>query len=439
MTDRGTHARMALDGVDTYAYVARPERSPPYPAVLVVHEVFGLNDDIRRIADRFAANGYFAVAPELMPDGRVRGVARSFRQVSRGEGPMVDRGRAALRRVADHPDVDADRVGVTGFCMGGGFAFLLGTDDAASATAPNYGAIPDDDTLRELCPVVASYGGEDRLSDGVDRLEATLTDAGIDHDVKVYPGVGHSFMNRADLNPAFALFGSTVMSAGYDEAAAEDAWSRILGFFDDHLRGERAGRGATDSDDRRTRTAGTDDPGAAGTGSAGGSDAATGPRDGYVQSRGPPVPDVAYEVINPAVSLLLRSPLHSLVSDSLMLITFTGRRSGEEYTTPVGYWVRDGNVIVTTHSPWWRNLRGGQPVTLRLRGERREGVATPHPEPEVVAEYVETFVDRNGVDAARRLGVQFAGDREPTREELEAGVEGTVVIEIELTDGGPPP
>ncbi|MFT4890861.1 MAG: hypothetical protein ACI9YT_001782 [Halobacteriales archaeon] len=159
--------------------------------------------------------------------------------------------------------------------------------------------------------------------------------------------------------------------------------------------------------------------------------------DGYVETRGPPVPDVAYEVINPAMEALLRSPLHGLVSDSLVLITFTGRKSGDEYTTPVGYWVKDGKVIVTTHSPWWRNLQGGQPVTLRLGGERWEGIATPYPDSEVVAEYMQAFIDRNGTDAARRLGIRIHGDREPTREELVAGVEGTVVIEIEPTDGRP--
>jgi hypothetical protein len=138
------------------------------------------------------------------------------------------------------------------------------------------------------------------------------------------------------------------------------------------------------------------------------------------------------------VKTVLRSPLHSLVSDSLLLLTFRGRRSGETYTIPVGYWVRDGRLVVSTHSPWWHNFEGDQPVRLRLLGERREGVATPYPDPETVAEYVETFIERNGVDAARRLGIVVHGDREPTREELAAGVEGTVVVEIELTDGPVP-
>lgn len=157
------------------------------------------------------------------------------------------------------------------------------------------------------------------------------------------------------------------------------------------------------------------------------------PVEGYVEPRGPPVPDIAYKVINPLVTALLRSPLHSLISDSIMLLTFTGRKSGTEHTTPVGYWVREGSVIVTTHSPWWRNLEGGQPVTLHIKGEDVQGVATPHPEPDVVAEYLEAFIERHGIETAR-LGIHINGEREPTREELEAGVAGTVVIDIDVPE-----
>ena len=156
--------------------------------------------------------------------------------------------------------------------------------------------------------------------------------------------------------------------------------------------------------------------------------------DRYVETRGPPVPDIAYDVINPVMSRLLRSPLHPLVSDSVMLLTFTGSKTGKEYTTPVGYWVKDGHLIVTTQSPWWRNLRGGQPVSMQVRGQRREGIATPHPDPEDVARYIEAFLDRHGTDVAPRLGIRIHGNRKPTLDELEAGVKGTVVIDIELTD-----
>ena len=138
------------------------------------------------------------------------------------------------------------------------------------------------------------------------------------------------------------------------------------------------------------------------------------------------------------MSRSLRSPLHPPVSDSVVLSTFVGSKTGEEYTTPVGYWVKDDHLIVTTQSPWWRNPRGGQSVAVQVRGQQRDGIATPYPDPEDVAQYVEAFLDRHGTDVARRLGIRIHGSRKPTFDELEAGVKGTVVIDIELTDGGLP-
>lgn len=120
MTHDGTHETASLDGTETTVYVARPDGAAPYPAVLVVHEVFGLNDDVWRIADRFAGNGCLAVAPELMPDGRIRGVVRSFRQLSAGPG-LDGRPRAGGPAVGRRrEDVERDRVGVTGFSMAAG-------------------------------------------------------------------------------------------------------------------------------------------------------------------------------------------------------------------------------------------------------------------------------------------------------------------------------
>lgn len=100
------------------------------------------------------------------------------------------------------------------------------------ATAPNYGRVPKGaEELRGICPVVASFGAEDRmLRTDPERLSAHLRALGVDHDVKVYPGVGHSFMNDHRRGVAGRLM------RGYDEAAAEDAWRRILAFFERHLR-----------------------------------------------------------------------------------------------------------------------------------------------------------------------------------------------------------
>ncbi|WP_246045736.1 nitroreductase/quinone reductase family protein [Halorussus ruber] len=131
---------------------------------------------------------------------------------------------------------------------------------------------------------------------------------------------------------------------------------------------------------------------------------------------------------------LLRSPLHGLVSDSLMLITFTGRKSGREYTTPVGYRREEDTLVVFTHSDWWKNLRGGHPVRVLLRGEERSGVAEPSADPADVADHVRQFVEREGVEKARRIGLQVEGDRLPDGEALAEALDGTVVIEIELQE-----
>ena len=153
-----------------------------------------------------------------------------------------------------------------------------------------------------------------------------------------------------------------------------------------------------------------------------------------IRERGPPASEFMYAVINPLIALLLKSPLHSLLSDSLMLITFTGRRTGREYTTPVGYYRRDGRLLVFTHSEWWKNLRGGAVVTLRLRGEHRRGEAVPITDEQAVAEHVHRLIEEHGIERARRLGLEIEGTDRPTVEQIREGLETTVAIEIELDD-----
>lgn len=157
--------------------------------------------------------------------------------------------------------------------------------------------------------------------------------------------------------------------------------------------------------------------------------------DAGVRPISPPVPPVVFErVVNPLMRRLLRSRLHGLVSDSLLLLTFTGRRSGREFSTPVGYEEHDGDLYVTsqTDRTWWRNLRGGAGVTVRLRGERREGRGEVIEDDGAVAEYVSGYLDRHGVDAASRIALAVETDGVPDAEALEAGLAEVVVVRIEL-------
>jgi carboxymethylenebutenolidase len=221
----------------TAAYLAVPVASAaPWPGVVVIHEAYGLNADIRGHADRLAALGYLALAPDLL-DGKfwVRCIRTMFRQMADGSGPAFDALDACRRWLADRPDCTG-KTGVIGFCMGGGFALLCAPRDGYSAAAVNYGMVPADarDVLAGSCPVVGSYGGRDMMGTShPQRLDAALTALGVPHDVKVYPEAGHSFMSP---KPAAAKPLTVLARLQYDKAAAEDAWQRIFAFFGTYLK-----------------------------------------------------------------------------------------------------------------------------------------------------------------------------------------------------------
>lgn len=219
------------------AYLALPAiGAGPWPGVVVIHEALGLKDDIREQADRLAAAGYLALAPDLFTDGgAVRCLRSTFRSLFTQQGAVFGDIEASRAFLADHPQ-STGKVGVIGFCMGGGFALLAATR-GFDASAPNYGLVPDDaaEALRGACPVVASYGKRDRPFRGAaTRLERALDESGVENDVKEYPDAGHSFMNRHNFGPLNAL--ARVVGVGYHHPSAEDAWTRILRFFDTHLR-----------------------------------------------------------------------------------------------------------------------------------------------------------------------------------------------------------
>lgn len=219
------------------AYLATPPTGEgPWPAVVVVHEAFGLTDDIRQQADRLAAAGYLAVAPDLFTSGgALRCLKSTFGALARGQGAAFGDLEATRRWLQDRPD-STGKVGVLGFCMGGGFALIAATR-GFDAAAPNYGVVPKnaEEVLRGACPVVASFGRRDlTLRGAAGRLEKALTALGVPSDVKEYPDAGHSFLNRHNSGPLAVL--ERIAGFDYHQPSAEDAWARILRFFDQHLR-----------------------------------------------------------------------------------------------------------------------------------------------------------------------------------------------------------
>ncbi len=236
----------AAGSAELAAYLALPRGSGPWPGVVVIQDLLGLSDDIREQADRLAAAGYVAFAPDLYSGRGIRCVIAALKASRSGEGRPYEEVEAARRWLAEREDCTG-RIGIIGFCMGGGFALLSAPRLHFSASAVNYGEVPQDavQRLAGACPVVGSYGRRDRALPGrAERLESALVELGVEHDIKEYAGAGHSFMNRinvgAPLNPVLRFIG-----LNYHHPSAEDAWRRILTFFDQHLGSEprRAGAG----------------------------------------------------------------------------------------------------------------------------------------------------------------------------------------------------
>jgi carboxymethylenebutenolidase len=210
------------------SYLVLPDGPRPYPGVVVVHEAFGLNDNIRSICQRFAGEGYASLGVDLF-EGRSRAacMARMFAGALAGNLDYygVPALKAALSRLASHPDVDAARIGAIGFCLGGSIILTWAcTDDRLAAIAPFYGSAPRPrEAIRRMCPVVGSWPGRDITTRAARVLDSELTAAAIPHDLKVYPGAKHSFFND--------------QWRTYDPAAAADSWLRVLAFFAEHVEG----------------------------------------------------------------------------------------------------------------------------------------------------------------------------------------------------------
>jgi carboxymethylenebutenolidase len=191
MTPATQPVRIPIDGSTPLpAALALPARpSQLRPGVIVIHEILGLNDDIRRITARFAAEGYVAVAPDLFAGLGPKPICtlRVLVQYWKGEGRAWEVLEATRRWLDERPEVDSGRVGVAGFCMGGGFALLMAVKSPVGAAAAFYGDVPRRiEALRGTCPVIAGYGGRDKyFARQGRRLERFLRELGIPHDVLV--------------------------------------------------------------------------------------------------------------------------------------------------------------------------------------------------------------------------------------------------------------
>jgi carboxymethylenebutenolidase len=207
-------------------YLATPEQGAGI-GIIVIQEWWGLVDHIRDVCDRFAAEGFTALAPDLYHGETTDAPDDAGRRMM---ALRMDRAAAELGGAVDlllaSDAVRGDGVGVTGFCMGGGLSLVLAAQrpDAVRACVPFYGLIPwpeaQPDWSRLEAPVLGHYAEDDRwcTPDAVAELQRTLDGHGKDAELIVYPGVGHAFFN--DDRPA-----------AYDATAASVAWTRTLEFL----------------------------------------------------------------------------------------------------------------------------------------------------------------------------------------------------------------
>ncbi|KZS62734.1 carboxymethylenebutenolidase [Mycobacterium kansasii] len=215
------------------ALLSVPAGEGPWPGVVVVHDAVGYAPDNESISRRIAQAGYVALTPNMYArGGRARCITRVFRELLTKRGRALDDILAARDHLLAMAECSG-RVGIAGFCMGGGFALIL-SPRGFGASAPFYGTpLPRhlSDTLDGACPIVASFGSRDPLGVGAaDRLRTVTQAKGITADIKVYPGAGHSFANKLPGQPLIRVAGF-----GYNETATEDAWRRVFAFFGEHL------------------------------------------------------------------------------------------------------------------------------------------------------------------------------------------------------------
>jgi carboxymethylenebutenolidase len=206
-----------------------PSGKGPFPALIVVHEYWGLNDWVKEQASKLAGQGYEALAIDLYR-GKVATTPDMAHELMRGV--PNDRANRDLKAAFDYlesqPNVKKDRIGAIGWCMGGGYALDVAIDEPTlAADVINYGhLVTDPDTIKKInAPILGLFGAQDQgiTPDDVHKFEAAMKEQGKKVEVKIYDDAGHAFENPNN-------------KTGYRAADAEDAWKRTVNFLAQNLK-----------------------------------------------------------------------------------------------------------------------------------------------------------------------------------------------------------
>ena len=221
----------APDGIGLSGYLTRPKGDDKRPAVIIIHGWTGIDDHIRDVARRLAKAGYVALVPDLLSRSGGTGAFSSGEAATKelyrlGDEMFTRDLTGAVNHLNGQNFVRAKKIGVTGFCWGGGRALMFTTRNKdMAASVIYYGENPRnlEDVKNITAPVLGQYGGADaRITSGVPQLEAAMKQYGKSFEYKIYPGAPHAF--NTDTSPR-----------SYREEAAKEAWGRTLDFFKKHL------------------------------------------------------------------------------------------------------------------------------------------------------------------------------------------------------------
>jgi len=210
-------------------YLAKPSEEGVYPGLILIHEWWGLNDNIKNSADRFAGQGYVALAVDLY-NGEVTDdsvVARVFATSVRAdmEGAF-DNLRGAVEYLENHPNVEGNKLASVGWCFGGGWSYEMAKNDLGiEGSVIYYGQFNPEDDLSKMRSTILGHFGEDDASikvDDVKQFQAVLNTLSGDHQVFIYPNSGHAFANED--------------GQAYVSEASDLAWQRTLEFLDEELK-----------------------------------------------------------------------------------------------------------------------------------------------------------------------------------------------------------